>query len=99
MALGTARLPVLVDACPVKAIARTYFAAGIEMIPGLAIDIPGDIQDLQSAIPGLHQILLERPHTHRVGDLVFRQTTIRAIGFDEIFSTRLAEMRREILVG
>src|SRR6056297_55540 len=60
MALGTARVPVLVGPGPVQGIIRRQVLVRVEVKPAIFLRVPDHIETLQPARPGLEQVLLQR---------------------------------------
>ena len=60
VALGAARLPALVGAGPVEAVAGRRRVAGEDRVPAPGLDVPGDVEGLGAAGLGRDQVLLQR---------------------------------------
>src|SRR5205814_7381362 len=82
VALGTARLPILVRSCPMQPVSGSNLLVGIEVVPSFLPHIPGDIECLQAPLFGFYEILLQRAYANCVPDLKFGRLTVRTIGFD-----------------
>ncbi len=104
VALGALEVPVLADAGPVQRIAGPDVLAGVEVEPALSAlrlraRVPGDGQRLLAAARKLDQVLLQRAHAERVGDLVVGELPVRAVGVDEVPAVAAEEGRRDPGVG
>lgn len=56
----------------------------VQVIPTPAFGVPGYIQRLQAAIPGLNQVLLKRCYANDIADRVTGRLAVGPIGGDEI---------------
>ena len=56
----------------------------IEVIPTPALGVPGYIQGLQAAVPGLNQVLLQRCYANDIADRIASSLAVEPIGRYEI---------------
>ena len=87
VAIGALVIPGLVAPGPVQRVAGFEFLIGVEMEPALAAlvfrpAVPGDPERLQPSARHRDQVLLQRIDPERVGDWIFMQSAVGAVGAD-----------------